>query len=487
MKVKAPLLGVRITGGLEEEMTSWAGILPLIELGRQSGVIKVAGIILPQKKSLRGLTPGQMVESFVALSALGGGCPEDMERLRQDIGLAAILGYTPPASETARQWLDKFHEEALMLNRPLQGSFLPPESKALAGLKEVNRQTIWAYVKAVLPPAGMIADGKLPSLVIGEPDAKAPLEPWVTLDIDAHLVETHKAGALYCYDGYKAYQPLIVVWAETGLVLAEEFREGYVPASRDIKRLADVAYTMLPPGPWRVRVRSDAAAYEQDTLDHWHQNHWQFAVSADMTAQLKGEIEALPPDAWQAWKEEKDKQPHVIREWAEVAYVPSKKNEKKDSEPYRYVAIRVRPRQGELFGDGSSVRYYAVVSNIWDMEGQALLEWQRGKAGTVEQVHDILKNELGAGVYPSAKHGANAAWLRLQVITHNLIQLLKKVALPEEYATAKPKRLRFAIFTQFGRIIRHAGQVLLRISNQAWRALIGPAHYRITGMVWDTG
>jgi hypothetical protein len=194
---------------------------------------------------------------------------------------------------------------------------------------------------------------------------------------------------------------MVVCWAETGLVVREEFREGNVPASKDIRRVVEEAYEALPAGEWNVRVRSDSAAYEPEgILDHWHGNEWEFAVSADMSPQLRAAIKELPEEAWHAWKREAK---GAIREWAEVPYVPSRKQEKKDAPVYRYVAIRVRQPQGQLWPDGSGVRHYAVVTNRWEMEGQALLEWQRGKAGTIEHINDILTNGLGAGVYPSAK------------------------------------------------------------------------------------
>jgi hypothetical protein len=221
-------LGVILTGGLEENVTSWGGATLLVELYRKAGIEAAVEQALSKKKSSKGLRQGQMVESFVLMSALGGDCIEDMERLRQDKGLEVMLGYQAPAAETARQWLDKFHDNSLMQIRPLQGSFIPEESTDLVGLKEPNRQVIWTYVDKVKPGYE------------------------VTFDVDAQLVETAKANAKYCYEGYRAFQPMEVEWAETGLVLADELREGNVHPGRGIKEIVDEAYNMLPPGPWHV-------------------------------------------------------------------------------------------------------------------------------------------------------------------------------------------------------------------------------------------
>jgi hypothetical protein len=276
-----------------------------------------------------------------------------------------------------------------------------------------------------------------------------------------------------------------VSWAETGLVVADEFRDGNVPASQHIKELVDRAAAALPHRPaddsWQVSVRSDSAAYEQATLDHWQTRGWRFAVSADLSPALRKEIVALPPAALTVCGQEAR---GGIPEWAEVAYVPSRKTEKKDAPLYRYLAIRNRTPRGVLFGDGSTVKHFAVVTNDWATDGQALLHWQRGKAGTIEHVNHVLKNELAVGVYPSDKFGANAAWLRLQVLTLNVLELLKATALDEQYRRARPKRLRFAIFTQFGRGVRHARSQLLRLTTRALDALLRAGLRRLRGAAW---
>lgn len=454
-------LDIGLRGGLTDQVTPHAGVALLIDAMRRSGVPAAAERHLPAKRSPKGLGQGAMLESFVLLSALGGDCLDDLDHLRRDMGLAALTGYDLPAASTARQWLDRFHEPELLADRPAQGAFIPMESAGLAGLRAVLVTAIRAFVAAV------------------------PVADDVTLDVDAHLVESSKATALPTYEGFRGFQPALVSWAETGLVLADQFRDGNVPASVGLDDLVDEAYAALPSDrAWKVSVRSDSAAYDGRVLDHWAGRGWRFAVSADMSPQLRAEVMALPASAWVELSVEAD---GFVREWAEVPYVPGRRSERKDAEPYRYVAIRVRPPQGILFGDGERVRHFAVVTNDWETPGGELITWHRGKQGTVEHAHRVLKDELAAGVYPSARHGANGAWLRLQVLTLDILELLKAVALDEELRHARPKRLRFRVFTQFGRVVHHARTSFIRVGSGVLAGLLRPGLRRLALATWPPG
>ena len=118
-----------------------------------------------------------------------------------------------------------------------------------------------------------------------------------------------------------------------------------------------------------------------------------------------------------------------------------------------------------MFADGSSMRHFAVLSDIWDCEPVKLIEWHREKAGTIERVRDVLKNDLAAGVLPAKYFGANAAWFRLAVIAYNVLTALKRLALPADLLTARPKRLGFLIFDTAGRLVHHARQLSSRLAT----------------------
>jgi hypothetical protein len=98
-----------------------------------------------------------------------------------------------------------------------------------------------------------------------------------------------------------------------------------------------------------------------------------FAISARMQASLKEHILRLPHSAWKPYREDRE----AVSECADVLnYWPEAEDDKQFG-PLRFVAIRIRKRQGELFADGAEAKHFAVVSNVWEWEAQRLLEWHR--------------------------------------------------------------------------------------------------------------
>ena len=426
-------------------VTGRAGVPLVSELFRQLGVARAIATHVAVKQRQRGLPPAQLVESLIALWVSGGDRCQDLTMLREDAALAALLGHPLPAAMTVRDFLEAFHVE----NGPLwvagPEATIPVESAPLAGLGHANRTLL----------AGL------------QRGARARM---ATLDVDATLVESHKDTATVAYDGTRGYQPVVVLWAEQDVIVHDQFRDGHVPAGCGNVRVLEQAVANLPQGITQLGLRADSALYETDVL-RWCEaadHPVAYAISADLSGQLKAEIGRLPESAWQVEREEAD----AIRSWAEVPYVPSDGDHRKDRPCVRrYLAVRIQKRQGCLFADGSTVHHYAVVTNRTE-DGLTILQWHRAKAGTVEHAHHVLKNELAAAALPSGKFGANAAWFRLNVLTNNLLTALKRLPLPGDLRTARPKRLRFLLFNTVGTVVAHARQTLLRLSGVVQHTLL---------------
>lgn len=440
---------------IPETLTAMGGVPLLVQTFRSLGLPAKVREHVRIKERERGYDEATMVESFVVLNAVGGECCDDFERLREDPGLSELIGHGAPSPAVARKFLNQFHEEEKIEEAKGRRTgdeiaYIPEENEPLEGLGLVNRA------------------------LVQELGRRCPDQRIATVDQDATIIGSRKQFALRTYEGERGYQPMLAVWAEMDVVLADEFRDGNVCAQMAPLGVAKKAFAALPETVKTYYYRGDSACHESGLInwlrdgkrEEGPQGFIGFAISARMSEALHKAIGKVPEAAWEAYGKEHAEE---IRECAEVSFVPGEKSEHKDTQPLRYIAIRIRQRQENLFDDGSKVRHFAVLTNIGEWKAGRLIEWHREKAGTIEGVHDVLKNELAAGVMPSKYFGANAAWLRLAAITHNVMTALKRLALPAELLAARPKRLRFLIFNTAGRLVRHARRMVLRLATTAAR------------------
>ena len=424
-------------------VTAHAGLPLVIEAFRALGLPQAIRDHLHFKQRVRGYAEVTCVETLVALLAAGGECVDDVQVLQADAGLLRLWGKgTLPAAETLRAFLNRFHDERAVAARVAHTAFVPADSAGLTALSAVQGH------------------------LLGALQERAP-ETHATLDVDANVIPSEKRTALAVYEGGTGYQPLGVWWAEREVWVTSQFRDGNVPAQCGVLEIVQASVaTVRALGVTEVALRSDSAGYQHAVLDWLRAEGIPFAISADLSVELKGKIEALPETAWQPFRQWKGAElVHRDREWAEVEFTPAHGLDTRTAVPDRYLVIRARPRQGELFADGTDVRYYATVTNRWTWDGERLLRWSHERCGTVEPAHDVLKNELGGGVLPSYRFGANAAWWQLVVLTHNLLSALKRLALPETWAAFRPRRLRFLLFHVAGRLVRHGRRLVLRLAR----------------------
>lgn len=441
-------------------LTSRAGLPLVLETLRALGLPRVIRAHVHIRARQSGYTEVEKLEALVLLLAAGGDCLDDIAVLQADGGLGRLLERQLPSADTLRHFLYAFHDEQLIAaaqaQRPAgQVAYIPAENAALQGLARVNTALVHQ----------LAAQGKSTT---------------ATLDHDATIQESHKREARPHYQGGRGYQPTAVYWGEQDLVVADEYRDGNVGAGMATLPLIQRAFASLPASVTTCYFRADTACYNEPTLK-WLADPARpggpagpigFTIGADLTQDLRAVCAAVAEGSWQRFEDRPDETVHCT----EVEFTPG--DWPRHAQPLRYVALRIRKKQGQLFASGADTKYLAIVSNRWELAVPALLRWHWQKAGTIELVHAITKNELGAAVPPCGRFGANAAWYRLSLLTYNVLSALKSLALPPALSSARPKRLRFTLFTLAGRLITHAGQLVLRVSAAAERlaGLIAARH-----------
>ena len=456
-----------------DEMASPHAGLPAASRALRS--LNLPGLVaanLQLKSRKRGFTEGQFVEAILLLQIAGGDCPEDVGIFREDTCLERGLGYALPKATAVREFLGRFHDATLAATRPAretQKSFILPGSAGVAGLQNVQAGLVRQAAKRY--------------------DQAGERLKFATIDQDATIIESHKESALPHYDGGRGYQPMVAVWAEADLVVADEFRDGHVPAKQAPLGCAKLAFAALPATITQRYFRGDSACHENELLD-WlkHPDREQepggrigFAVSAVLSEPLAEALRQVREADWQTFGKAED---GTLRQWAEVDFVPGDRSEHKASQPLRYVGLRLLKPQGVLFGDGSDRRFHAVVTNL-KLAGGRLLDWHREKAGTVEHTHDEVKNELGGKHVPSQRFGVNAAWFKLSLLAYNLVSAIKGLCLAPDERTARLKRFRLLLIQVAGRMNRNNCVMGLRLCNnnaalkrmqKIWQVFALPTH-----------
>lgn len=462
-------------------VTSLGGLPVYLDLIRSCGLadsirrhVRVAGA--------QGWLDTQMVLALVFLNLAGGDCVEDLERLEHDSGFAQVLREVErgilsrrerlslklrfhrkrtravPSPSSVSEWLSRFHDAEAGRPREKGTAIIPAVAAALRGLWAANQDLV----------------------VFMQSHRRSTV---ATLDMDATLVETHKREALHCYKGFKAYQPLNCWWAEQGVMLYSEFRDGNVPAGfEQLRVLKDCLAAAAKAGVDKVYLRSDSAGYQQDLLRYCGEGQDQrfgvieFAVSADVTQDFRKAVRAVTEADWQPLYRTVDGvREKTEQEWAEVCFVPGWAGHSKKLADYRFLAIREPLRQLALgdadqlpfpvedFGAKGQYKLFGIVTNR-TLPGDQVIWWLRERCGKSEEVHSVIKNDLAGGQMPSKLFGANAAWWAIVVLAHNLNVVMKRLVLGPAWAAKRMKALRFALITLPGRVVHHARKMIIRVT-----------------------
>ncbi len=279
----------------------------------------------------------------------------------------------------------------------------------------------------------------------------------LTIDLDSTIVEVAghaKQGVGFGYTKRRGYHPLLATRADTGEVLHARMRKGSAQsqrgAERFVRELVQRVRRLGASGP--LLVRADSGFWSNKTIAALEQHGVRYSIGVTQHESVRRAIEGIPEQAWQPLD---DYPPEGIAEIAEGSLSGR-----------RLVVRRTRlvGAQAELFPDW---RYHAFIT---DRDEQlALVEADHRRHAQIELAIRDLKEGSGLNHAPSGHFFANAAWLLVSCLAHNLARWIARLGLGAN-GPIVVQTLRRRYLTLPGRITRNARRATLRLpARWPWR------------------
>ena len=289
-----------------------------------------------------------------------------------------------------------------------------------------------------------------------------PGEAPLTIDLDSTVCETcglDKEGARHHgYTGKRGYHPLLAVAAGIGDVLMSRLREGRANTARGAAHFLreTVGRVRYAGAKGQLTVRADSGFYAHAIVAVCRRMDVRFSITIRQHKSLRNLIEAIPEDAWTPIPYWMDGAADV----AETAYTPFQSEP--DAAPVRLIVRRVKPAPGSQLALFASYSYHGFIT---DRDGDTLkLEADHRRHAEIENAIRDLKYGVGLNHLPSGRFAANAAWLAVQVLAHNLARWAARIDLGEQIVTTKTLRRRF--FGLAGRITRSGRRLTLHLTHR---------------------
>ena len=437
--------GIHIAFG-DHRLVANAGLILPATLAQHLGLPQLVQQRLDLGDAPGRANTGDKIVTLVASALAGGDCIDDADVLRTG-RTASALGCVVKAPSTPGTFLGTF-----------LGSF------RWGQVRQLDRVSRELLARAWAAGAGP-GDGPL------------------TIDLDSTICETYglaKAGARHhSYTGQRGYHPLLAIAAGTGDVLMSRLREGRANTARGAAHFLRETVGRVRYGGARgqLTVRADSGFYAHALVAVCREMDVRFSFTIRQHKSLRNIIEAIPEEDWTPIPYWMDGAAAV----AETTYIPFQSEP--DAAPVRLIVRRVKPTPGTQLALFAAYSYHGFIT---DRDGATLeLEADHRRHAEIENAIRDLKYGVGLNHLPSGRFPANAAWLAVQVMAHNLARWTARLGLGEPVVTTKTLRRRF--FSMAGRLTRSARRLTLHLPQRwPWENQFSGALARLRALPFPT-